>query len=341
MKKVHHYIANLTIGGGTKYILDIMKTKNEYEHYLIYRNLDQNYPILEISNKFTNVNVLKKQHLRNDAIHHFHGYNFYREILTCRLLNPSAKIILQLHGYIPSEQKSGIKRVLCRFTEKLCCILSSRVIYLTDSERERNQYKNKKCHIVVTGIAGPKFQVMLSDEKVPIKFVSLGVKNVFQKGIDRLFLLSHRMNSEGVYNELILYFRGASKADREAVELLKHVFSAARCQIRDPSPKVWEEVACGKFHGLISLSRFEGLPISLIEAFQANMPIYISKSSGHEIFLEKLGANEVSLEQLLGIKPPNLKISQCSRESKNYETEQSIFSQEKMITHLLSIYRAC
>lgn len=296
--KVNHYIGKLTTGGGTNYIVNLIKGLPNFEHKFIYRQQSKNFPTFRLDESLIYNEELHSKHLFEKCIHHFHGFNFFKEIIFKRLINPRCTIILQIHGYIPSEEKGGFKKYLAKKLEKLCYKCSSEVIFLSKSEKKRLNLDSKRDHIIPTGINKTSYVMPKPNQEEVLRLVSLGVKNVYQKGIDKIFLLSHKLNSVGVKNQITLYFDGATEQENMAIAVLEKTFINSNCIIKSPIHDVWKEIIKENFHGLISLSRFEGMPLTLLEAVENSCDIYANLSSGHEYFSDLSNFHLISEDQL-------------------------------------------
>lgn len=284
------------IGGGPEHLYRIVKgfsskinctvaIPNDKPYYELFCELlGKENVILIPHRKFTlsHLHLLKKEITkRNISIIHSHGkgagiYSRLLGILTGK------RVIHTLHGFHIGNY-TKLQRMLYIILEKLLSLFTYRIITVSEGEKNKilsdNLCNPQKIIVIPNGVEIPNQKVEpLNFEKLPRIFITFSRFN-FQKNTQLLIeigkKLSKTVNLEGI--EFHVYgdgedFENLKKSiineNLEGVVILKGADPEARTKLIDGF--------C-----YISTSRWEGLPLSLLEAMAVGLPVLATDVVGN------------------------------------------------------------
>lgn len=356
--KIYHFIPNLIEGGGVNYPLILSESIKNYEHIFIYKNCSSvsllesikngGYKILKINNIYDFLRFIYPY--RKNSIYHFHGYGNYKLFFLCRLVTRAN--IIQPHGYFPSTARKGLYGLLARILEISINHLSFRIVSISSGEKSKigyfyKNYTKNKVITILTGMDVNKIQYKKKriEDKRKITFISLSARNIYQKGLDRLLIFSKKLNQFKIEHEINVYFRGNN--DKELLMFIKMIeeFKGHSVYRKEIVSDVWDKLEYMPDF-LISLSRFEGLPLTVIEAGLRGVPIILTKSiPGHKEFGGIDGVYEVD-ERFLDKYHNDILFNDLIEFLKKIKTSdkkefEKRFNFEKMIHNYKEIYGKC
>ena len=184
------------------------------------------------------------------------------------------------HGYFFVHYKSYLKRKIFLFLEKVFYYLDDGQIFLTKSDKNF-AYKNKslaKNNIIISNEINFEDKLNKDFNKEIYNIGFLG-RLRYQKGIDIFLEIIEKINNKNIdkYN---FYIKGDGDFDNEVKEINKK-FDNIKLEKFDNNIKDFFE----KIDLLVFPSRFEGLPITILEAGAFGIPVLVSDVCGNRDLL--------------------------------------------------------
>jgi glycosyltransferase involved in cell wall biosynthesis len=284
--KILFITARTDLGGGPKHVLDLLKSLKGVEAFLaapieepfgpqILKYCKSNLVIKKRSFSLTDLLkiflFLKKNQIK--IIHsHGRGAGLYSRILKIF----GFKIIHTFHGV---HEEVGLLGTIKFMTDRILASFADHYICVSDEE----QLKAAKVKFLAE-VPSTVIYNGINLEEFPYKFVTVAVKSLgcmarasYQKGYDLLF--THLIELKKVWPNFIFKIAGPSPSELEIPPEL-----AGNCEVLG-------EMSPQKFLGMIDLyvsaSRWEGMPLAILEAMAYGVPCLLSKVTGHDYFISK------------------------------------------------------
>jgi glycosyltransferase involved in cell wall biosynthesis len=284
--KILFITARTDLGGGPKHVLDLLKSLKDIDAYLA---APIEMPFGPELLKYTKSNlIIKKRSLsaidfikiflflkknKIKVIHsHGRGAGLYSRILKIF----GFKIIHTFHGI---HEEDGLLGRMKFLTDRILANFSDHYICVSDEEKVKAAkvkfLAKVPCSVIYNGI---------SLEDFPYKYVTVSIKSLgcmarpsYQKGYDLLF--AHLIELKKVWPNFIFKIAGPKPTELEIPQELTQ-----NCEVLG-------EVSPQKFLANIDLyvsaSRWEGMPLAVLEAMAHGVPCLLSKVTGHDYFISK------------------------------------------------------
>lgn len=196
-----------------------------------------------------------------------------------------------------AQKQKALKKILGNFVyfEKFLQGAAA-VHYLTEQEKAESAKWNVKNFVIPNGITKREFFLRPSPEK--ISAVYIGRINIYQKGLDLLLRACAAVKAELEKNFFSLKIYGANEESAEDtaelnamikefelenfVEILPAVFGAEKKSVLE------------KANLFVMSSRFEGLPMALLEALSYSLPCLVTTGTNMADEVKKIGAGWIS-----------------------------------------------
>lgn len=255
-------------------LLDLSFEKNK-PHYQ--ENTDFHH--LSLANEYiiqgtTNLSI-SKYHLI--IFHEFYQFKYLKMAKLCRKKN--IPYIIVPRGSIDKDAKNHKK-----LKKKIADIVffdrflnsSSGIVFLTSGEAKNGVFKRKKnFKVIPNGVAIQKLNV----RKKVRRIVYLGRLNIFTKGLDTLVDTFSCMNNFLRDNKIKIELYGSDtpKNDKKQIEeMIKDNNLSSSISIMDPVYGPDKNNVLSSADLFITLSRHEGLPVSILEALSYGLPVAIT-----------------------------------------------------------------
>ncbi|MBO9640981.1 MAG: glycosyltransferase [Siphonobacter aquaeclarae] len=356
--KVIHISVRADMGGGPRhiqYLLEVIKEKvdcyvacpDDDPFYQVFCSMLGQDKVIVIPHRKVSAESVKavrafvKKHGITLVHCHGKGASVYGKVL--KVTNPGTKVVYTPHGIHISEYSRLVKAVYIGY-EKLTAFLFDRIIYVSESESELAKsvglFRRRPSVVVPNGVpdksssrsydvAASKRQVFGSDSGPTVLTFS---RFDFQKNMSEALAIAARLPQ---YNFLWLGYGDdfdALKEKAEAQQISNVFMLGARND-------VGEYLAMGDVY--LSTSRWEGMPLSLLEAMSYGIPIVASDVTGNRDvvssqsgFLYPLGNIETAAGDIQKI----LENKQVSRDDvKEHFTRN--YSSDTMAGKVLTIYK--
>lgn len=170
---------------------------------------------------------------------------------------------------------------------------SNGLIFLNQMEKENSIYRKEKEFILPNGIN--EIEIKLNKEiKDSVNFVFLGRIDFFHKGLDILLDTILKNKEYFVKNKTIFNFYGNGK--KEEINRLNSYLKKMPQIIKYHGSVYGNDKfkVLNKNDIFILISRFEGMPMGILEALAIGVPCFISKETGMEKYIKQYNAGWVN-----------------------------------------------
>jgi len=247
--------------------------------------------------------------------------------------------VFTAHGWAFAPERPLSDRIVGIPAEKLCARICRKIIVVSDHDRslslERNVAPPSKVEVVYCGISDSALRAR-PDVADPVTLV---MPARFDKPKDQALLIQILPHLPK-HARLLLVGDGPSRQDCE--ELTRRLQITDRVQFLGTSDRVAEILA--ESHIFVLTSNWEGLPISILEAMRAGLPVVSSDVGAiHEAvvqaeggFLVPRGDGEALISKLsLLIQSPHLRAEMGHFNRQRY---REVFTVERMVGAVQQIY---
>ena len=297
--QIIHIIPQVKTAGGTTVLKDILLNLPNHIKSQIWANT------IEEDIYFNNAKLIHTNHAniryfpkilkslklekRNNTLIHIHGRNGFFIFLAAKLLR--FRVIYHPHGYYFKLVKIRKLNLLNNFIDNLLLKFSDLIIFCSNSEKNyaKQNYLVNPIHRTLFNRTDNLKKIDERDKKKKNKkniIYCLATNNIHQKGIDKQLQLIKELTKFTKNFKLIHFFNFANLKELDFIKQrinslgLKNYYF-----LKNTKEGVWDEIY--KKNGIIlSTSRFEGLPMVLIEAFHNFIPVVATNCYGQEDLLE-------------------------------------------------------
>ncbi|HIF9507234.1 TPA: glycosyltransferase family 4 protein [Photobacterium damselae] len=268
--------------------------------------------------------LFKLLYCNKDAIFMIHGLFQLRMLLTIIFLFLTKQnYVIIPHSSLSSnafKNNSTIKRVLYRFVILPLLRKSKFVMYLNKDEKDNGIYNYKNVEIFPNGVTINE----ISFEKVKdinkakgeyTKLIYLGRYDVKHKGLDYLLSFSkYLIDTHPEFKWELNMYGSDSKSGLEFISKYKKDFNINNLIIHDAVFGDKKDKVLSSSDIFILTSRYEGMPIAVLEALRNGLPCLLTKETNMLTMLQKSGVAEEfycenfekSFESLLNIRDKQL-----------------------------------
>lgn len=269
---------------------------------------------------------------------HGKGAGLYSRLL--KLLLPSVRIIHTLHGYHVGQYSPLVKYIYDRVEHTLSWLTSG---IINVSEGEKNIFVNstrvseKLCHVIVNGVRPPQYkrQARISDSPYRLCYIGRAAE---QKNIGELIDVVDEYCHKYGKDKLEIDVYGDVQEDSEFLRAC----NKRKINVLGPVYDVKERLH--EYDALLNTSRWEGLPISILEAMISRLPVIASNVVGNNSiivhnqngFLYSLGQPAVAADLIHAVFVDQGTTSVVDEAEKCVIND---FSIETMASRTLALYR--
>lgn len=296
--KIVHIIDHLNPMGGIATVL---------EHLVLAQNQIENFEskVIFLKPKFNNIEnpyiffvetSNLKQLLLADVpdiviIHSFFHAQYvavYKELKRLKI-----PYIIEPHGSFVKNAmlKSKIKKMIANNTIFRSLIKDAAAyIYLCDGEMEKSVYHTKYDFIIPNGVEKPNVDINKSDG---IKFYYIGRYDIHHKGLD-LLLDALEILDKRKFVINIDFFGTGTKEQIKYIEERIGEMQYVHCANRGPLTGANKDDVLSTYHIMVLTSRYEGLPMTILEAWNLGIPCVISEGTNMDKIVKKNNIGWVS-----------------------------------------------
>lgn len=265
--------------GHTVFVLNLIdnKTKIFKEEYYIYS-----------STKFQKtINQIKPDIVVFHSIYKLPYFGFANY-----LVENNIPYLIEPHGgtTIENQKKSYWKKKLAnilwanKFIEK-----ASAVIYLNQKELENCIFtsKRKESYIIPNGVTTPLSFTSSRDSK--IRFIFLARLNIHHKGLDLLIHAIQHLCNKGYTDKFEFHFYGEADSTKEQFafeQLFANIKKTGNIFYHGMAINEKKEMAFKNSDIYVLTSRYEGMPMSVLEALSHGIPCVITPQTNMQKIIE-------------------------------------------------------
>ena len=276
----------------------------------------------------------------------FHSFYFFSHLLLALFLKKNGiKYYIKPHGsFNKIAQKNSkikfIKKIMGRLLFFDNFVKSSKgLIFLNEMERQNSIYRQKSEFIMPNGIEKLDIKLIPLKNSEYINFIFLGRIDIYHKGLDYLLEVIINNKEYFIANNVIFNFYGTgSKKDTKILynylnknpEVIKYHGGI----YGEEKYKVLQENDI-----FILTSRFEGMPMGVLEALSVGKPCFISKETGMEEDIENYNAGWVNKKKEKLFEELKISIEEFKNNGLNYRENSLKCSKKFYWSELLDEYK--
>lgn len=258
-----------------------LQIENGNEVRIISPRENESYPSLSITCVNSKKGFLDYIHEWTPGVVQFHSV-YWKEYLSIYPILVEKKIpyAIQLHGALSQEnyKKNRWKKWLANqlFFNKFIKNAAG-IIYLSDKEKELSLVPklNRKSYIIPNGCEKPIFSVNTSSPKNILDFIYIGRLALEHKGLDKLVAALGILKNKGVTNCHFSFYGNPKDTDAKAFQQMLTPYKG----LADFYGGIYGEDKYKRLHDadmFIQTSRFEGLPMGVLEALSYGVPCILT-----------------------------------------------------------------
>ena len=217
---------------------------------------------------------------------------------------------------------------------------SDGLIFLNEMEKLNSIYHQKNEFILPNGIE--RLDINLNNKKEKnqnINFIFLGRIDIFHKGLD--ILLNVLLENKEYFRKNNVFFNFYGKGVKKGLEIFNNYLNKMPEIIKyygtifgDKKYKILQ-----KNDIFILTSRFEGMPMGILEALSTKTPCFISKETGMEEYIEKYNAGWVNKDKKNLFEDLKKCIEEFKSNSQNYKENSLECAQKFYWSELINEYK--
>lgn len=232
-------------------------------------------------------------------------YSIKNYFISKFLLKHKIPYFIKPHSAFGKEaQKNGIKRTIKKLIANKLIFdkflkKSEGILFLNEAERENSVYKKQFSFILPNGINGVEKEIMINKymNNEEIRFMYLGRIDFYAKGLDLLLDVITSNNEYFEKENISFNFFGGKilqdgKLSREE-EILYEATKKLDKIIKINNPIYERNLKMNKIAEndiFILLSRYEGMPMVILESLVLGLPCFVSKGTGMGEIIEENNA---------------------------------------------------
>lgn len=303
--KVLQISARADMGGGPRHIENLLNViSNEIECYVgcpdeepfhtIFEKIVGNGKLYKILHRKVELKGLMRLHncIKEKEINIIHchgkGASVYGRLL--RIMNPNIKLVYTLHG-IHTGQYSKLKEMLYIKIEQLSSFLYSDIIYVSESEKTKaknlNLYKNTRFKVIPNGV--PPFIAPDKEAAVHLK------SKLFKEPKNKIIITFSSFNYMKNMNEALKIAETLKNFNflwlgtgEDIVEIEAQIKSRGIKNVCLAGVHTNVNDYLGISDAYLSTSRWEGMPLSILEAMAAGIPTVASNVTGNKDLINSI-----------------------------------------------------
>lgn len=229
---------------------------------------------------FLEISDLKQYLLSNTpdiAIIHSFFYLEYIEVYK-ELKRQKIPYIIEPHGSFVKNAmlKSKIKKMIANYTIFRRLIKEAAAyIYLCEEEMEKSVYHTKYDMIIPNGVEKLNVDIKKSDG---IKFYYIGRYDIHHKGLDLLLDALTILDERKIVINIDFFGTGTKEQVKYIEERIREM-QYVHCGNRGPLTGADKDNVLSTYHIMVLTSRYEGLPMTILEAWNLGIPCVISEGT--------------------------------------------------------------
>lgn len=342
--KILFITSRADIGGGSKHLWDLISHIENVDNYIA---APQEEPFYKLYSKksvatfklphrkfsllaFLKLIIWSKKHSIKIVHSHGRGAGIYS-----RLMKPFGfKVIHTAHGVHTENNLIGkvkifIDQILAHFTDFFIFVSEDEFI---KAQKYKVILKDQNYKVILNGVSE---RVKKNHSRNNVFSIGIVARADFAKGLDIMLSYFYKFLEEFPSTEVLIKIAGTSEKEINLTNINPQIkFLGSIFPIED----FFDEI-----DALISFSRFEGLPLSVLEAMISEVPCLLSNVVGHKYFIDHNLADTFELENYESFKENFIKLKNNPPSIKKlkeiHEFISKHHSQDKMSKEVLEIYK--
>lgn len=294
---VLHLVSSLKVGGLEKLLVEFIKSSQVNAQGINFVVMVMNDQVSEemknelLSTKYKIYFLNRKQghkHLKylfnlfkiikeNDInMIHTHNYGSKNWSVLCKFFKPSLNLVYTIHSSMRGKKEGRIDRTIQKLFVDSNIAISDEIFKIAQKKRFKNVVK------IYNGVDVKKFSLSNKKQKNDVfKIINIGRLTHKIKGQDVLINALGRCKKKGI-NFKCDIVGGVYDYDNDSLEYLKELVKENKLENEINFLGNREDITqllCNS-NLFVLPSRYEGMPISILEAMAANVPVIASNISG-------------------------------------------------------------
>jgi len=238
----------------------------------------------------------------------FHSLYKFQYILYSRILIKSnIPYLIQPHGgtTIENAEKSKYKKLLANlFLFNKFISRSSAIIYLNENEKEKSVFKNLKSNYIIIPNGVDIYKNLQDNRQNNTKLLNilfLARIDIHHKGIDLLLQALNYLDSKHLLDQFQISFYGYG--DNKSIEYLNKKISMIASNVSYKGA-IWgtEKIKAYLNSDIYILtSRYEGMPMSILEALSFGIPCIITNQTNMTNIIKEFNCGWITDDNYLSI----------------------------------------
>ncbi|ATI62348.1 MULTISPECIES: glycosyltransferase [Bacillus] len=218
----------------------------------------------------------------------FHGLYFIEYVKVMKILSSHKyRYFIQPHSSFmkTAQEKGKIKKYIANNTLFKGLIKNAHgYIFLNQAEMDKSIYRTENDLIIPNGIDANYRELEKSQEE-KLKIFFIGRMDINHKGLDLLFQELKKL--DGVKRDFSIYFYGVgSQKEIEAVNNYIRQFETLELEYKGPVYGKEKESVFEESNIMILTSRYEGFPITVLEALSYGNPCIVTNGTNVRKMIE-------------------------------------------------------
>lgn len=360
-KKILYIVTKSDLGGVTKYLLEIVThLPQDYEPFFIMSNegyfseelkkigLEKNVFFVPMTNSIFDI----AQHIKSNLETLKIIYKIKPDVIHCNSTTGGivgricgaltfTPVIFTVHGWAFTDGISKGKQIFYKILETLLACITKKIICVSEYDRQialkvMPFFKNKliTIHNGISDISDEFKKKEFSKDKLKIVMIS---RFCPQKDPYTLIKAVDQLNKEGLNIELDLFGYG------EELDKVLSIIKGTNCSNIQYKGEISDVTPILRNYDVYTLiSNWEGLPIGIIEAMRAGLPLLVSDVggnsecvSGNGYLVKRQDINDCK-EKIKRIISPEIDLKMLGQKSRKFYEEEFIIN--KFIMETLKRY---
>lgn len=180
------------------------------------------------------------------------------------------------------EQKNYIKKIINKLWVNRFVRQALRIQYLSDYEKEASKVFEATPLVIPNGIEAACTKRRRYDKHDSVEFVFIGRFSVKQKGLDILVEACHLIKDSIIQKNIHINLYGTDfEGGKNYIQKKIHEYKLEECvKLYAPVYGDDKQRILLKSDVYILISRFEGMPVGILEAMRAGLPVLVTPGSG-------------------------------------------------------------
>jgi glycosyltransferase involved in cell wall biosynthesis len=283
------------VSGITTMILNLIKYQDELENIKSLLLTNKHKEFIKNKSKVKNADYLNYIKKYNPDIVIFHGLYFWDYIRAYKILEKNnIPYLITPHACLTKkgQRRKIIKKKLGNFLFFKDMIKKSQgLIFLNEEERNLSIYNYFNNYIIPNGLEKQKKEFV---KKGKLEIFFLGRINIYHKGLDMILKGLKSVKNDLKRLNIILNIYGKGSDEEKLSQMIENLDLRNYVFLKGPIYDQAKINLLTRGNIMVMTSRYEGLPMSLLEAFSYGVSVFITPETNLSEKVEKYNSGFVT-----------------------------------------------